>query len=207
LDQQGRIKAGDKVLITAAAGGTGHIGVQWAKARGCTVIGTASTPEKEAFLKSIGCDHVINYRKQNLNDALKEKFPEGIDVIWETIGGETFHTLFENLATRGRMVLVGSIESYKADGIVGGAIENLNARLLFKAQSLSGFILFGFKELIPEYFGKLVAAVEKGDLKIRIDDGERSGAKFEGLENVVKAEDWLHAGKNIGKVTVKIADL
>ncbi|CAG2116802.1 unnamed protein product, partial [Medioppia subpectinata] len=95
LDQAGRITRGETVLITAAAGGTGHIGVQWAKYKGCHVIGMASAPEKIKLLKELGCDR------------------SGIDVIWETIGGKTFETLFKHLAVGGRLVIVGSITGYK----------------------------------------------------------------------------------------------
>ena len=63
------------MLITAAAGGTGQIAVQWAKKRGCYVIGTTSSEEKAQFVKDLGADEVINYKKENLDQVLKEKFP------------------------------------------------------------------------------------------------------------------------------------
>ena len=75
LDKCGHIEAGDKVLITAAAGGTGQIAVQWAKQKGCYVIGMTSTEEKAAFLRQLGADLVINYREQNVDQVLREKFP------------------------------------------------------------------------------------------------------------------------------------
>ena len=75
LDKAGRIQPGDKVLITAAAGGTGQIAVQWAKQKGCYVIGTTSSSDKAAFLKEIGVDLVINYKEENMDSVLKEKFP------------------------------------------------------------------------------------------------------------------------------------
>lgn len=77
LDTVGKIKTNDKVLITAAAGGTGHIAVQWAKSKGAHVIGTTSSADKVAFLKSIGADHVINYKEEDLSAALKRDYPEG----------------------------------------------------------------------------------------------------------------------------------
>lgn len=75
LDIAGRVKKGDKVLVVAAAGGTGMIAAQWAKHRGAYVIGTTSTEEKEKFLKEIGVDCVINYKKNSLTNVLSEKFP------------------------------------------------------------------------------------------------------------------------------------
>src|SRR5699024_10964281 len=75
LDKQGRIQKGEKVLITAAAGGTGQIAVQWAKHRGCYVIGMTSSEEKTSYLKELGADYVINYKDQSLEVVLKERFP------------------------------------------------------------------------------------------------------------------------------------
>ena len=75
LDKSGQIKAGDKVFITAAAGGTGHIAVQWAKRKGCYVIASTSSNEKGDKLKKLGADDVINYREQNLDQVLSEKYP------------------------------------------------------------------------------------------------------------------------------------
>jgi len=75
LDKQGRIQSGEKVLITAAAGGTGQIAVQWAKQKGCYVIGTTSSADKAKFLKDLGADLVINYKEESLDQVLKTKFP------------------------------------------------------------------------------------------------------------------------------------
>lgn len=75
LYKAGLIKPGEKVLITAAAGGTGHIAVQWAKSKGCHVIGLTSSPEKAAFLKSIGADDIINYKTEDLDQVLTNKYP------------------------------------------------------------------------------------------------------------------------------------
>lgn len=61
-------------MITAAAGGTGHLCVQWAKAKGCHVIGTCSSQEKENLLKEIGCDRVINYKIESIDDVLKSEY-------------------------------------------------------------------------------------------------------------------------------------
>lgn len=75
LDHAGRVKKGEKVLITAAAGGTGQMALQWAKHRGCYAIGLTSTTEKVNYLKSLGADLVINYKTESLEQVLKEKFP------------------------------------------------------------------------------------------------------------------------------------
>ena len=71
----GRIQKGDKVLITASAGGTGHIGIQWAKQKGAYVIGLTSSEDKAKLLKELGTDRVINYKTENLDEVLTNEFP------------------------------------------------------------------------------------------------------------------------------------
>lgn len=118
------------MFITAAAGGTGQIAVQWAKQHGCHVIAMASTPEKVKYLKQLGADFVINYKEQDLDQVLTENYPEGVDVIWETIGGKVYQTLFNHLAPRGRLVIIGSITQYKnGSGLTAPEIENLNTKV------------------------------------------------------------------------------
>ena len=80
LDQAGHLEAGEKVLVTAAAGGTGQIVVQWAKQKGAYVVGLTSSKEKAAYLKELGADDVINYREENLDQVLAERYPVS---LWE----------------------------------------------------------------------------------------------------------------------------
>lgn len=210
LDQAGRIKAGDKVLITAAAGGTGQVAVQWAKLQGCEVIALTSSDTKGAYLKDVlGVDHVINYRKENLDKVLGDKFPDGVDVIWETVGGEMFKTLFKHLSNKGRLVVIGMIEGYKGEGVVGGQLpENLTGKLLVGSKSLNGFVLFHYFEYIKEYFPKLIELIDTGKLKVKVDLGEQTPeGPFVGLDNAWRAEEHLHAAKNVGKVVVKVQEL
>ena len=97
-----KLASGESVLVTAAAGGVGHIAVQWAKLKGCHVIGLCSSTAKETFLKHIGCDRIINYKTQDLDQVLKKEYPNGVDIVWETIGSPVFEQLFEHLARKGR---------------------------------------------------------------------------------------------------------
>ena len=103
----------------------GHIGVQWAKKRGCHVIGMTSSEEKAKLLSELGADRIINYRTENLDQVLTKEYPEGVDVVWETIGGKVFETLFKHLAPKGRFVVVGGISGYKEKGFHNVHIPNL----------------------------------------------------------------------------------
>lgn len=113
-----------KVLVTAAAGGVGHLAVKGAILRGAHVIGITSTEEKVAFLKSIGCMRAFNYNDSLFSHQIRTAYPDGIDVIWETIGGDTKAILFDHLAVKGRMVTLGSIsDNLSKEKNDGGIID------------------------------------------------------------------------------------
>ncbi|KAG4065564.1 hypothetical protein HA402_004155 [Bradysia odoriphaga] len=203
LDSAGKVKAGDKVLITAAAGGTGHIAVQWAKSKGAYVIGITSSDDKVAFLKSIGADNVINYKDEDLSVALSRDYPDGVDVIWETIGGKVTETLIPHLAKFGRMVIIGGITGYKTEGFP--KIEIQPGALVTKDITLTGFMLTNHAVDFPVYLTELIGDVASGKLKITNDFGEGTAdGTFNGLDGAVRGVEHLHSGKSIGKVTIKI---
>lgn len=97
LKKIGQLKAGEKVVVSAAAGAVGEIAVQLAKLAGCKVCGIAGTPEKCKYLLSIGADYVINYRKDSLRERLKEYFPTGVDVYFDNVGGEMLDELLMHI--------------------------------------------------------------------------------------------------------------
>lgn len=128
-------------------------------------------------------------------------------MIWETIGGEVFATLFRHLAVKGRMVIIGSTTTYTGDGNFDVPISKLNAKLLMSSKSLNGFMMTNYTSDYKEYLGKLIGMIAKGELSAKVDLGENSpGGKFTGLKQTVRAEEWLHSGKNSGKVVVQVND-
>ncbi|KAM7297097.1 prostaglandin reductase 3-like [Ixodes scapularis] len=207
LDEQGRIKEGETVLITAAAGGLGHIAVQWAKAAKCHVIGTCSSPEKEAYLKSIGCDKVINYKTHDLGEEIEKFDPNGVDVIWETIGGKTFEDLLDYLSDKGRLVVVGAISGYQGcdKAVPDVNLKDLPSKLLLRSASVSGFFLPQYSHLFPEYLAKLQKMVQDGTISPKLDFGlNANGGELKGLDGCVRGVEYLHSGKSVGKVVVKL---
>lgn len=205
LDKLGHIVPGEKVLITAAAGGAGHIAVQWAKNAGCHVIGTCSTEDKVEFLKDIGCDRPINYKKESLEEVLKSEYPNGIDVIWETVGGSVFELLFRHLAVKGRLVVVGAISGYLQQQ-ESSAVKDMHIpmKLLLQSSTLSGFLLTHYKSDIPHYLTLLVRQLHEQTLRIQVDDGSSQGKSFKGLQDISKAIDYLYSGKSKGKIVVAL---
>lgn len=204
LGEVGQPKKGEVALVTAAAGGTGHLAVQLLKhLYGCTVIGTCSSPDKVDFLKSIGCDHAINYKKEDLDARLKEIAPGGVHLVYESVGGETYNTAIRNMAVRGRLIVIGSISSYKSGEQVPfhDPVTNmpLASFLLVKSLSLRGFFLPHFLSQMPQYGKQLLELVKEGKMKLLVDP-----APFVGLAAVSDAVDHLYSGKSCGKVIVKI---
>ena len=104
-----RVQAGDAVLIHAAAGGVGLIACQWAKALGATVIGTVSTETKAELARSHGCDHIIYYTREDVAKRVRELTAgEGVAVVYDGVGKDTFAGSLDSLRVRGMMVIFGN---------------------------------------------------------------------------------------------------
>ncbi len=104
-----RVQPGDAVLIHAAAGGVGLIACQWAKALGATVIGTVSNEAKAALASAHGCDHIIYYTREDVARRVREiTAGEGVAVVYDGVGKDTFAGSLDSLRTRGMMVSFGN---------------------------------------------------------------------------------------------------
>ncbi|CAH1796743.1 unnamed protein product [Owenia fusiformis] len=207
LDKVGEIKKGETVLVTAAAGGTGQFAVQAARNAGCHVIGTCSSDDKVQFLKDIGCDRPVNYKKENLNEVLKNEYPSGVDVVYESIGGDMFDTAVKNLAIKGRLIIIGYIAGYETSrGFpTSKVVATLPQRLLPKSASVRGFFLFGYVSDFPEYLNKLVDMYKAGTLKLNVDNGQRfESGPFKGVGSIPNAIEYLYSGKSMGKIVVDV---
>jgi len=206
LEKHGQLKAGETVLVTAAAGGTGQYAVQLAKLAGCHVIGTCSSQEKVDFLKSIGCDRAVNYKTESLNTVLKEEYKKGVDVVYESIGGDMFKTCMKHLAKFGRLIIIGQITTYQ-DGAAGDTFSAAanSMMLLTKSASMTGFLLFHYFPDAKRHSAQLAQLMMEGKLTIGVDKGEGApGGPFVGLEKVTDAIDYMYKRGNIGKVVVEL---
>ncbi|KAG2434043.1 hypothetical protein HXX76_007771 [Chlamydomonas incerta] len=198
LEQAGRIAAGETVLVTAAAGGTGQFAVQLAKAAGCHVVATCGGPDKAALLKELGADRVIDYKGESVKEVLKAEYPRGVDVVWESVGGEMFDTAVNALATRGRIIIIGMMSSY-GSGWAPGTYPGLAEKLLWKSAAAVGFFLLRYAPLFREHLARLTALWAAGRLRVALDP-----RRFVGVESVFEAVDWLQAGGSVGKVVVQL---
>jgi NADPH-dependent curcumin reductase CurA len=216
LEERAKPRRGEVALVTAAAGGTGQFAVQLLKHHyGCTVIGTCSGGDKVRFLQSIGCDCIVDYKKEDLHTVLKKEYPNGVDVVFESIGGRMFEAALANLAVGGRLLVIGAIETYVEKSSApststapgrpskpGFGANRLNMLLISKHATVSGFLLTHLEpQKSAKYLSDLVGMLESKKITSVVDP-----TPFRGVENVASAVEYLHSGKSIGKVVVQLGD-
>ncbi|PSB00645.1 zinc-binding dehydrogenase [Merismopedia glauca] len=197
LEQVGEMKSNEVVLVTAAAGGTGHIAVQLAKLAGNHVIGICGSETKVELLKKLGCDRIINYRTENLDRILKTEYPNGINLVFDCVGKQVFDACLANLAIRGRLVSIGFISEY------GKSVEEVTQpriyhQLFWKAASVRGFLMPLYQEYAAEVRDRLLNLFYSGKLKVAI-----APTQFHGIESIPTAVAYLLSGQNCGKVVVR----
>jgi NADPH2:quinone reductase len=138
----GRLAPGETVLIHAAAGGIGHLAVQLAKLLGAgMVIATAGSPAKLDFARKCGADIAIDYRDSDWPDQVRKAAPRGVDVVLDSVGGETLQRSFDVLAPFGRIVIYGA---------ASGELTSLPVTNLFALKSVAGFSLIAWRAADPE---------------------------------------------------------
>jgi len=192
-------KEGDTVLVTGAAGAVGSIVGQLAKIAGCKVIGIAGGAEKCARLtERYGYDLAIDYRGKDeaaLTAEIAAAAPDGVDVIFENVGGIILDAGLANIAMKGRIGLCGLISEYNSPEPVGA--RNL-WRLIVKRARIEGLLVADYVERFAEGAAKMGEWAAAGKLVVdeHID---------EGLENTYDAFMRLFAGSNQGKMILKIA--
>lgn len=106
LVREARLQAGETIFVHGGTGGVGSMVVQMAKALGARVLATAGSEAKVTLAKELGADHVINYKSQDVDAAVKNLAPEGVNVFWETLREPNFDAIIGYLAPRGRIVLM-----------------------------------------------------------------------------------------------------
>ncbi|MGZ2744873.1 quinone oxidoreductase family protein [Burkholderia stagnalis] len=186
--------AGDSILLHAAAGGVGLIVSQWAKLLGLTVIGTVSSDAKADIARAHGCDHVIVHRREDIAQRVRELTDgKGVDVVFDSVGKDTFDASLNALKRRGLMVCVGT---------ASGPIPPFNPQLLAMKGSLyltrpalADYIADPAEkaELAGELFGHVAAG------RIRIEINQRYA-----LEDAVRAHRDLESGRTTGSSVFEI---
>ena len=189
------------MVVSAAAGSVGEIAVQLAKLAGCEVCGIAGGAEKCAYVRSLGADHVIDYKKESLRQRLSECFPKGVDVYFDNVGGEMLDEVLTHIREQSRVIACGAISTYSSFNQQKQEpyrIKNY-PRIIIKRATIHGFLYFDFAKEFPQAIRHLSQLVEQGKLKYSNDIRN-------GLEECPRGLKDLLQGRNKGKVIIKVSE-
>ena len=193
----GKVKEGDVVVVSGAAGATGSTVGQIAKIKGAAkVIGIAGGPQKCAWIvDELGFDETIDYKSDDVAARLREAAPDGIDLYFDNVGGEILDACLAQLALRGRIVLCGAISGYNDRGAAKGPANYAN--LIIKRGRMEGFLILDYFDRLDEGRAEVAGWLAEGKIK-------SSEHIVEGLENAPDALNLLFTGGNTGKVIVQV---
>jgi NADPH-dependent curcumin reductase CurA len=193
----GRVKEGDVVVVSGAAGATGSAVGQIARIKGAsTVVGIAGSAEKCAWIvDELGFDAAINYKTDDVPKALRSACPKGIDLYFDNVGGDILNACLGQLALRGRVVLCGAIAGYNDPSKLTGPSNYVN--LIPRRGRMEGFIILDYFDRLPEAQAEMAGWVAEGKVK-------SAEHLVDGLENAPDALNLLFSGGNTGKVIVAV---
>jgi NADPH-dependent curcumin reductase CurA len=191
------VKAGDVIFISGAAGAVGNVAGQLAKLRGCRVIGSAGSAEKVRFLQEeCGFDSAFNYKSGPVLEQLNREAPDGIDVYFDNVGGESLEAALSALRLHGRIVACGAISIYNAEAPHPGP-SNL-ANIIGKRLTIKGFIVSDWLGRRAEFEEQVGAYVKAGKVK-------NKETVVKGIDQAPAAFIGLFQGQNVGKMVVELA--
>jgi len=185
----GAPKAGDLMVLSGAAGGVGSMVSQMAaNVVGCDVVGMAGGPEKCAFILNHGCAAAIDYKSEDIPDRLDALRPDGIDLYFDNVGGETLEACLERLRMNARIVLCGSISEYTRE--TPFKLSNYT-RLRASDARMQGFFVYNHLPRWREVMDEMTGWISEGKLKPVQDI-------IDGFQNMPRALANLYYGQNVG---------
>lgn len=194
------LKEGDTVFVSGAAGAVGSTVCQIAKIKGATVIGSAGGRQKCDFVKSIGADHVIDYREaggfKGLVGALREASPKGIDVYFDNVGGDHLTAAIECARPFARFALCGMISQYNDTEPAPGPHNMIMC--VGKQLKLQGFIVSSHQDMQADFLRDMAEWIPAGKMQFQ-------ETVMEGIEEAPAAFMGLFSGANTGKMLVKLS--
>jgi NADPH-dependent curcumin reductase CurA len=189
-------KPGETLVVSTAAGAVGSLVGQIGKIKGLRVVGLTGTDEKCHWIKDeLGYDAAINYKTENVREALLRHCPEGIDVYFDNVGGETLETVLDLINLRARISVCGMISQYNDGQFPMPGPRNL-VNLIMKRARMEGFLCTDYSNRGEEAFTAMIGWHLQGKLKYHVDI-------VQGLENAPKALAKLFNGSNAGKLIVQ----
>ena len=191
-------KPGETVLVSGAAGATGSVVGQIAKIKGCRVVGIAGGAKKCAWLKEEGgFDDVIDYKSEDVGEAIQRTCPDRVDVFFDNVGGAILEAALDHIALHSRIVMCGAISGYNSDSAVPGPKNLMN--IISRRTKMQGFIILDYIDQAPSAIAQLGEWIAKGQMRFEVDVQT-------GFENIPATLKRLFTGENKGKQLLKIAD-
>jgi NADPH-dependent curcumin reductase CurA len=198
LREIGQPKAGETVVVSAAAGAVGMTVGQVARHLGCRVVGIAGGADKCRYVvEQLGFDACIDYKEGPIGAGLKQHCPDGVDVYFDNVGGEILDAVLARINMKARIVICGAISQYNNTAPVRGPANYLS--LLVNRARMEGMVVFDFAHRYPEGVAQLAQWLREGSFKSR-------EHVVDGFEHFPSALLMLFEGKNFGKLVLKVAD-
>ena len=189
-------KPGETLVVSTAAGAVGSLVGQIGKIKGLRAVGLTGSDDKCRWIKDeLGYEAAINYKTENVHEALRRHCPEGIDIYFDNVGGSILEAVLDLINLRARISVCGMISMYNAGSPVPGP-SNL-ANLIMKRAKMEGFLVTDYSDRAEEAFKEMIGWVLAGKLKYRVDI-------VQGLEKAPAALRKLFDGSNTGKLIVQI---
>lgn len=193
----GQPKTGETVVVSGAGGAVGMTAGQIAKIKGCRVVGIAGSAEKcQYIVKELGFDAAINYKSEDVKQALRTHCPKGLNIYFDNVGGNILEACLSNLALHARIVLCGAISQYNNTTPVKGPSNYL--ALVVNRSRMEGFLVFEYAAKYSQAQQEMAAWIKQGKLKSREDI-------VEGFETFPDTFLKLFNGGNFGKLILKVA--
>ncbi len=198
ITEVGKVKEGDTVLVSGAAGAVGSIVGQIAKIKGCKVVGIAGGADKCKYVvDELGFDACIDYKNENIASRFKEECPKGIDIYFDNVGGEILDIALTRLRLNARVVICGAISQYNNKTAIKGPSNYLS--LLVNRASMTGMVVLDYANRYKEGAQILGGLMAQGKLKSRED-------VYEGIENFTETYSRLFSGDKMGKLVLKVIE-
>ncbi len=195
----GKPKQGETVLVSGAAGAVGSVVGQIAKIKGCRAVGIAGGADKCRYLTGeLGFDAAIDYRAGDLKKNIRAHCPQGVDVYFDNVGGETLDAALTAINRGARIPICGAISQYnEADEAIRGPANYLS--LLVNRARMEGFLVMDYAASYGKAAAEMAQWLAEGKLKSK-------EHIVEGIERFPEALNMLFTGENFGKLIVKVAD-
>jgi NADPH-dependent curcumin reductase CurA len=196
----GEMKGGETVLISGAAGGVGHLAGQIAKQAGCFVIGSAGSSEKCDFLtQKCGFDAAFNYKTNDLEAAIANHAPDGLDIYFDNVGGDMVDAALNNMRRFGRVATSGMISDYNSLDSQPQGIRNY-FQVIARELKIRGFVVMSHLDAYEQFINDMLPLIQSGNIHFE-------QTLYNGLDQAAEGFMGLFNGANTGKTFIKLADL